>query len=112
MSNYAQFPSCNKIHLINICLCCFLVIHLYSKFLLTIAIFSLLIKSELFPACFSCSNNFILLHSSLGSDGKNIVFQIPEAMIAGDLGNLIIDLSRSLLGPFCLISNFISFSNS
>ena len=102
---------CNRSLLINICLCCFLNIHLYSNNLSTIAIISLLIKSELFPACFSCSRNFNQLHSSSGLDGKNIEFEIPEAMITGDLSNLLIDLSRSLLRPFCLLSNFISFPN-
>ena len=36
---------------------------------------------ELFPACFSCSNIFNCLLNSLGSDGKNIVFEKPEAEI-------------------------------
>ena len=40
--------------------------------------FFLFILSELFPACFSCSNNNNLLQSSSGSDGKNTVFEIPE----------------------------------
>ena len=29
----------------------------------------------MFPACFSCSNNFILLHNSSGLDDKKIVFE-------------------------------------
>ena len=87
-------------------------IHLYSNNLSTIATISSLIMSELFPACFSCSNNFNLLHSSSGSDDKNIVFETPEAIILGDLSILIIDLSQSFLFPFCLIIKFISFTNS
>ena len=43
----------NRLHLIKICSCCFLVIHLYSSDLSTIAKISLLIISELFPACIS-----------------------------------------------------------
>ena len=50
----------NRLHLIKICLCCFLDKHLYSNNLSTIATISSLIKSELFPACFSCSNKFNL----------------------------------------------------
>ena len=59
-----------------------------------------LIKSELFPACFPCSKKIFLSQSSSGSNGKNIV-ETPEAMIVGDLSNLIQGLSRSLLRPFC-----------
>ena len=55
--------------------------------------------SELFPACFSCNNNYSLLHNSSGSDDKNIVFETPEAMIAGDLSNFIRLLSRVDLLP-------------
>ena len=69
-------------------------------------------KLELLPPCFSCNNNLNLSQSSFGSDDKKIVFEIPEDMIAGDLSNLIIDLSQSLLCPFCLKSNFISFPDS
>ena len=54
----------NRLHLFKICLCCFLDMHLYSNNLSTIATISSLIKSELFPACFSCNNNFNLLQSS------------------------------------------------
>ena len=75
----------NRLHLIKICLCCFLDIHLYSNNLSTIAIFSSLIKSELFPACFSCNNNLNLSHNSLGSDDRIIIFETPEAIIAGEL---------------------------
>ena len=103
---------CNRLQLIKICLCCFLFMLLYFNDLSTIATISSLIKSELLPACFSCNNNFNLLHYSSGSEDKNIVFEIPEAMIAGDFNNLIIDLSRLLLFPFCLILKFISFANS
>ena len=54
---------CNRLHLIKTCLCCFLVIHLYSNNLSTIAMISSVIKSELFPACFSCNNNLNLAHN-------------------------------------------------
>ena len=59
MSNY------NRLHLIKICLCCFLNMHLYSNNLSTIATISSLINSELFPPCFSCNSNFNLSHNSL-----------------------------------------------
>ena len=70
--------------------------HLYSNNLSTIATISSLIKSELFPACFSCSNNFNLSQSSLGSDDKNIVFETPQAetIKPGDFSNFIRVLSR------------------
>ena len=44
---------------------------------------------ELFAACFSCNNNFILLHSSSGSDDKNFVFETREAETIkfGDFSN-------------------------
>ena len=63
-----------RLHLIKICLCCFLVIHLYSNNLSTITMISSLIISELFPAFFSCSKKFNLSQSSSGSEDKNIVF--------------------------------------
>ena len=69
--------------------------HLYSNNLSIIATISSLIISELLPACFSCNNNFNLLQSSSGSDDKNIVFETPEAKIAGDFSNFISFLSRS-----------------
>ena len=69
------------LHLFKICLCCFLDIHLYSNNLSTIATLSLLIMSELFPACFSCNNNRNLLQSSSGLDDRNIVFVNLEAVI-------------------------------
>ena len=85
--------------------------HLYSNNLSTIAIISSFSMSELFPACFSCSNDLNLSHSSLGSDDKNVV-EIPEAMIAGDLGDFIsVRSQRDLsLGPFT--SKYISFAKS
>ena len=57
---------------------------------------SSLIMSEFFTACFSCNNNFNLLHSSSGSDDKNIVFETPEAetIRPGDLSNFIRVLSQ------------------
>ena len=60
--------------------------HMYSNNLSTIATISLLFKSEKFPARNSCSNNFNLPQSSPESDHK-IFFDIPEAIIAGDLSN-------------------------
>ena len=73
--------------------------HLYSNNLSTIATISSLIKSELFPACFSCNNNFNLLQSSSGSDDKSIVFETPEAetIKPGDSSNFIRVLSQDLL---------------
>ena len=73
----------NRLHLIKICLCCFLDIHLYSNNLSIIATISSSINIELLPPCFSCNNNFNLFQSSFGSDDRIIVFEIPEAMIAG-----------------------------
>ena len=69
----------NRLHLIKICSCCFLDMHLYSNNLSTIATISSLIISELFPACFSCNKIFNLSHNSLASDDRNIVFETPEA---------------------------------
>ena len=74
---------CNRLHLIKVCLCCFLDKPLYSNNLSTIASCSSLIKSDLFPAYFSCSNNFNLLQTSPESNDRNVVFENPEAMIAG-----------------------------
>ena len=84
---------CIRLHLIKICFCCFLDKHLYSNDLTTIATISFLIKSDLFPACFSCSNNFNLSQSSSEVDHKRIV-EKPEAMNAGNLNELIRVLSR------------------
>ena len=64
------FVVCIRSHLNKICLCCFLDIHLNSNKLSSISTISSFTISELFPACLSCSNNFNLLQSSLGSDGK------------------------------------------
>ena len=70
--------------------------------------------SELFPGCFSCSNNFIFSQSSSGLDGKIIKFEIPEAetIKPGDLSNLMRVLSRVvfLLIPFTSIC--LSFAKS
>ena len=68
--------------------------HLYSNTLSNIAIVSSLIILEILLACFSCGNNVHVSHKSSGSDGKNIVFETPEAMIAGDLSSFIRVLSR------------------
>ena len=64
---------------------------------------------ESFPACFSCSNSFIVLHSSLEFLSENIV-EIPELVISGDLGKYIGDISLLLSQTFCLIFCFL-FSN-
>ena len=75
--------------------------HLYSNNISTIATTSSLIILELFPACFSCNNNFNLSQSSIGSDDQNIVFETPEAetIKPGDLSNFIRVLSRVDLLP-------------
>ena len=62
-----------------VCLCSLLDINFYSNNLSTIATISLLIISELFPACFHCRNCVDSSHNSLGSDDKINVFQTPEA---------------------------------
>ena len=63
--------------------------HLYSIKLSGKKTISLLNMSELFHACFSCSNFFTLSQKASRSDGRNFVFEIPEAMIAVDLSNSI-----------------------
>ena len=95
---------CSRLHLIKICLCCFLDIHLYSNNLSTIAFISSLIMLELFPACFSCNNNFNLSQSSSRSNDKNIVFVLPEAetINPSDFSNLIRVLSRVDSLIYCL----------
>ena len=50
--NYFYSNLCSRLHLIKICLCCFLDMHLYSNNLSIIAIISSLIISELLPAFF------------------------------------------------------------
>ena len=87
---------------------------MYSKNLSTIATISSLIMSELFPPCFSCNNNFNLLHNSSGSEDRNIVFQTPEVenIEPGDLSNFIRFLSRVDFLPRAFKSKFISFAKS
>ena len=107
----------NRLHLSKICLCCLLDMHLFSNNLSTLAIIatiSSLIISELFPACFSCNNNFNLLHNSLGSVDKNIVFETPEAetIKPGQLSSSIRVLSRVDFLPTRLSSKYVSFANS
>ena len=101
---YNYMSDYNRLHLIKIRLCCFLDIHLYSNSLSTIATNSSLIISELLPACFSCNNNFILSQSSLGSEDRIIVFEIPEAKIAGDSSIFIIEVCLVLGHPVLLVS--------
>ena len=88
--------------------------HLYCNSLSTLAMISSLNKSELLPACFSCNNNFNLLHNSSGSDDKNIVFETPEAetIKPGYLSSFIRVLSRVDLLPRAFVSKFISFAKS
>ena len=91
MSNFVH--SCNRLLLIKVCLCCFLDMHFYSNNLSIIAKVSLLNKLELFPAGFSCTDNFNLSQSSSRSNGTIFVFEIPVAMIKGEMSNFIKDLS-------------------
>ena len=92
---------CITFHLIEVCLCCFLDMPLYSNKVSTKAKVSLLIKSEFFPACFSRSIKISLSQSSLESDGKKIVSETPEAetIKLGDLSNFISVRSRIDLIP-------------
>ena len=53
--------SCNKLHLVKVCLCSFLDLHLCSNSLSTIATISSLIILEFFPPCLSYNNNFYLI---------------------------------------------------
>ena len=69
---------CKRLNFIKNCSCCFLVIHLYSNNLSTITPISSLIESELFPACFSCNNNFSSSESSSGSDDKKLCLKFPK----------------------------------
>ena len=48
--------------------------HLHSNSLPFVAIFSPLVISELFSACFSCNKNFNPSHSWMGSDDNHLVF--------------------------------------
>ena len=98
MGNYTYL--CNRLPPFENCLCCFKDMHLYSNNLSTVATISSLIKSESFPACFSCNSNFNLSQSSSASDAKNFV-EIPEAgtIQFDDLGNLISVRSRVLFLP-------------
>ena len=61
--------------------------HSYSNSSSIISTIFQFISIEKSPVRFCCSNNFSLSHSSIGFSGKNIV-ETPEAMIAGDLSNL------------------------
>ena len=66
--------------------------HLYSNNLSIKTTFSSLTRFEFLPAQFSSNNNFNLLQSSLGLDGKNNV-ETPEAIKAGTLSKLMRVLS-------------------
>ena len=92
---------CNRLHSFKTCLCCFLDIHLCSKKLSTIATNFSLIMSELFPACFSCSNKFHLSQISSGSVDKKIAFETPEAETfkPGDLSKFMRVLSQVIFLP-------------
>ena len=69
---------------------------------------------EIFPACFSCSDNFLLSQSSSGSDDKNFVFETPEAetIKPGDLINFISVLSQVDFLPKAFRSKIISLAKS
>ena len=91
--------------------------HLYSISLSALVKLSSPIILEFFLACFSCSNNFILSQSSLGSDDNYLVFEKKfsskdHALIPSDLSNLIGDLSLVLLLPKAFPSKYISLENS
>ena len=78
--------------------------HLYSNNISIIATISSSIKLELLPACFSCNNIFNLSQSSLGSEDRIIVHDIPEATIAGDSSIFIVELCLLLGRPVLLVS--------
>ena len=84
--------------------------HLCSINFAAIAMISSSIIFELLPACFSCSNIFDLLQSSLGSDDKNFVKR-PETLIVVELSKFIRNLSLLLFRHFCSILKLISFPN-
>ena len=88
--------------------------HFYSNNLSIIATISSLIMLELFPACFSCNNNYNLSHNSLARDDRIIVFEIPEAetINSGDFSNFISDLSRVDLLLKAFVSKCISYAKS
>ena len=114
-SNYTSlyfFFVCNRLHLIKICLCCYLVLHLYSNNLSSITTISSLIISELIPAFFSCCNIFHLSQSSSELGGKTVVFETPyvETNKPGDLGIFIRVLSRVGFLPTPLTSKYICFA--
>ena len=92
-------------------MCCFVDMHLSSKKLSANAMLSSSIILEICPACFFCSNNIILSQSRLVSDDKTIV-GIPEAMIAGELSNLIRNLSPVLFFTRSFYIEYISFAKS
>ena len=102
--SYMKMRKYNRLQLTKLRLCCFLDMHLYSNNLSTIATISSLITSELLPACFPCNNNFNLSKSSLGSEDRIIVFEIREAMIAGDSSIFIIEVCLVLGRPVLLVS--------
>ena len=60
----------------------------------------------------SCSNTFNQLQSSSESDDKNIIFEIPDAMIAGDFSNSTNVQTRVYLLPRAFTSKCISFAKS
>ena len=73
-----------------------------------------IVMSELFPASFSSSKNFNLLHISSGLDDKNIVFETPEAeaIKLGDLSIFTRVLSRVDFLPKPFTSKYNSFAKS
>ena len=88
--------------------------HLFPNSLSTIAIISSLFILELLQACFSCSNNFNLLHSSLESDDITTVFEAPEVetIRPGYLGEVVSVRSRVDFLSRPLTSKCISIAKS
>ena len=68
----------------------------------------------MFPACFSCSNNFYHSQSSSGSDDKNIVLETSEAetINLGDFSNLVRVLSPVGFLPKLLNQKAFLFAKS
>ena len=100
-----------RLYLNKICLCCLLVIHLYSNNLPTITMIFSLIMSEFFPVCFFCSNIFNLSESSSGLNGENIV-ETQEAKIGCDFSIFISVRPRVDLLPIHPTSKCIFFAKS
>ena len=107
--------------------CCFVDIHLFYHGSSPLIIISAVTMSEIFPACFPCSNIVNLSQSSLREVDNHIGFSFfvfwtfssekdlslrDLAVIAGDSSKLIGDLSLKLFLPRACSSKNISFANS